>query len=186
MQEENKMEFREETLNSREIFQGRIIKVRVDTVKLPDGGSSTREIVEHAPAVAIVALDDEQNIKLVRQFRKPVEKMLLEIPAGIMEPGEEPLASARRELEEETGFRADRWEKILTYYSAPGFSDEALHVFLARDLSRGTASPDEDEFLQVVELPLEKAYSHIFDGQIVDGKSIIGIQYAYWRMVRGR
>lgn len=178
------MNFEEKTIHSKDIFSGRIIKVRVDTVSLPDGRESTREIVEHAGAVAIVALDDENNIRLVRQYRKPVEQVLLEIPAGIMEADEEALSSAQRELAEETGLQAASWERILSYYSAPGFSDEELHLYLAQNLTPGECSPDSDEFLESVSIPLKEAYRMIFTGQIVDGKSIIGIQYAFNRLVR--
>ncbi|MGS0764062.1 NUDIX domain-containing protein [Syntrophomonas curvata] len=178
------MKFEEKTIKSEDIFSGRIIKVRVDTVSLPDGRESTREIVEHAGAVAIVALDDENNIRLVRQYRKPVEQVLLEIPAGTMEADEEALSCAQRELAEETGLQAAVWERILSYYSAPGFSDEELHLYLARDLTSGECSPDSDEFLESVSIPLNEAYRMIFTGQIVDGKSIIGIQYAFNRLVR--
>lgn len=179
------MNFEEKTINSRDIFSGRIIKVRVDTVSLPDGRESTREIVEHAGAVAMVAVDDADNIYLVRQYRKAAEQVMLEIPAGTLEPDEEILSCARRELEEEIGLRAGSWEKILSYYSAPGFCDEKLHLFLARDLSTGEKNPDSDEFLESVSIPLKEAYRMIFTGQIVDGKSIIGIQYAFNHLMRG-
>lgn len=179
------MNFEEKTLHSQDIFSGRIIKVRVDTVSLPDGRESTREIVNHAGAVAILAVDDENNICLVRQYRKPVEKVLLEIPAGLIEPDEEPLSSAQRELAEETGLQAASWERVLSYYSAPGFSDEELHLYLAQGLTPGKCSFDSDEFLENVRIPLAEAYKMIFSGQIVDGKSLIGIQYAFSRLVRG-
>jgi len=179
------MNFEEKTIQSKDIFSGRIIKVRVDTVSLPDGRKSTREIVEHSGAVAIVALDNDNNIHMVRQYRKPIEQVLLEIPAGTMEEKEEALNCARRELAEETGFHAASWEKILSYYSAPGFTDEELHLYLAQDLTPGESSLDSDEFLESVSIPLEEAYRMIFTGQIVDGKSIIGIQYAFNRLVRG-
>ena len=185
MQEVKAMNFEEKTIKSQDIFSGRIIKVKVDTVSLPDGRESTREIVEHAGAVAIVAVDDVNNIYLVRQYRKPVENVLLEIPAGTMEPDEEILICAQRELEEETGLRAGSWEKILSYYSAPGFCDEKLHLFLARNLTTGEKNPDADEFLENISIPLEEAYRMIFTGQIVDGKSIIGIQYAFNHLVGG-
>lgn len=172
------MDLTEKTISRREIFQGRIVKLRVDTVSLPDGRESTREIIEHAGAVAIVALDKEGQIIMVRQYRKPVEQVLLEIPAGTMEANEDPLLCAQRELREETGFSAGSWQKILSYYSAPGFTDEYLHLYLATDLSEGEVEPDEDEFVETVSLPLEQAYQLIFEGQIKDGKSIIGIQYA--------
>lgn len=171
------MDLTEKTLTTREIYSGRVIKVRVDTVSLPDGKQSIREVVEHAGAVAVVALDEDNNIIMVRQYRKPLDRVLTEIPAGTMEKDENPLLCAQRELEEETGFIAARWEKILSYYSAPGFTDEYLHVYLATGLSLGKTNPDPDEFIELVHIPLPEAYRLIFAGQIVDGKSIIGIQY---------
>jgi ADP-ribose pyrophosphatase len=176
MQEaQQKMDLIEKTIETREIFSGRIITVRVDTVTLPNGSQSTREVVEHAEDVAIVALDDKNNIIMVKQYRKPVEKVLMEIPAGIMEINEEPLLSAKRELKEETGFSADHWEKILGYFTTPGFTDEYIHVYLARGLTEGELNLDEDEFVETVRLPLEEAGRMITTGEIVDGKSIIGI-----------
>jgi len=115
---------------------------------------------------------------MVRQYRKPVEKILLEIPAGTLEENEDPMDCARRELSEETGLTAAHWEPILSYYSAPGFSDELLHLYMATGLEPGDTHPDQDEFLELVKLPLTEAYRQIFNGTIVDGKSIIGIQYA--------
>jgi len=175
------MDLTEKTLNSRGIYSGRIIKVRVDTVSLPNGRQSTREVVEHAGAVAVVALDDDNNVILVRQYRKPVEKVLMEIPAGTMGVDEDPLECAQRELREETGYTAEHWKKILSYFSAPGFTDEQLHLYLATGLRGGETDTDEDEFVETVHLPLEEAYRLIFAGQIIDGKSIIGIQYAWKR-----
>lgn len=178
------MDLREVTKDSKEIFQGKILRLRVDTVELPDGREGTREIVDHNGAVAIVALDDAGQLKMVRQYRKAAEKVMLEIPAGTLESGEEPLDCAQRELEEETGLKAKHWEKILSYYSAPGFCNEELHLYLARELYHGATNPDEDEFLELAEVPLAEAYEMIFQGQICDGKSIIGIQYIYHRMER--
>lgn len=178
------MNLKEITRYSKEIFNGRIIRVRVDTVELPNGKEGTREIVDHNGAVAIVALDDNGQVKMVRQHRKAVDKVLLEIPAGTLETGEDPLDCAHRELEEETGLKARQWQKILSYYSAPGFCNEELHLFLASDLYAGVKNPDDDEFLELVDVSLTEAYDMIFEGQINDGKSIIGIQYAYHRMER--
>ena len=178
------MDLKEVTRDSVEIFKGHIIRVRVDTVELPNGQEGTREIVDHNGAVAIIALDDNGQIKMVRQYRKAVEKVLLEIPAGTLEIGEDPLACAHRELEEETGLKARQWQKILSYYSAPGFCNEELHLFIARDLYPGATNPDEDEFLELVDVSLPQAYDMIFQGEIQDGKRIIGIQYAYHRMER--
>lgn len=177
------MELNEKTLNSQEIFCGRILKLRVDDVALPDGSTSTREIVEHSGAVAIVALDHDNMLWMVRQYRKPLEKVLLEIPAGTLETGEDPLICAQRELAEETGLRAGKWEKIIEYFSAPGFCNEKLHLFLASELTIGEKNPDHDEFLEVDRISLEQAYKSIFSGQILDGKSIIGIQYAWWHLM---
>lgn len=173
------MNFEEKTITSEKIFSGRIVKLRVDTVELPNGKTSTREIVEHAGAVGILPVDNEEMVWLVRQYRKPLERVLLEIPAGTLEPGENPLDCAIRELEEETGLHAGQWERILGYHSAPGFCDEYLHLYLARELSPGKMNLDQDEFVQPVKMPLEEAYQAIFAGQIVDGKSIIAIQYLY-------
>ena len=178
------MDLREFTKESKEIFKGKILRLRVDTVELPDGREGTREIVDHNGAVAIVALDDNGKLKMVRQYRKAAEIIMLEIPAGTLETGEDPLDCAQRELEEETGLKAKHWEKILSYYSAPGFCNEELHLYLAQGLYPGETNPDEDEFLEQVDVTLYEAYDMIFQGQINDGKSIIGIQYAYHRMER--
>jgi len=176
------LDFTEKTLESTSIFEGKIIKLRVERVALPDGREGSREIVEHRGAVAMVALDEDGNIILVRQYRKALEQTTLEIPAGTLEDCEDPLACARRELEEEIKMKAAHWEKILDYYSAPGFCNEILHLYLARDLSASFAEADEDEFLEIVKLPLATAYKYIFEGKIVDGKSIIGIQHAFWAL----
>jgi len=173
------MELNEKTLDSEEIFSGKLIKVRVDKVSLPDGRESTREIVEHADAVAVIPVDNENNIWMVRQYRKAVEQVLLEIPAGLLEKNEDVLTGAQRELAEETGLRAKKWEKILSYYTTAGFSNEKIHIYLAGNLESGETNPDSDEFLEVVKVPLQQAYNYIFAGKIIDGKSIIGIQYLY-------
>ncbi len=173
------MDLTEKTINRQEIYAGKIVTLRVDTVILPDGHEGQREVVEHSGAVAIIALPNDKDIILVRQYRKAVEQVLLEIPAGTLERNEEPLECARRELEEETGLKAERWQKILAYYSAPGFTNECLHIYMATGLTAGENKPDHDEFVETVTMSLDEAYQSIFTGQIADGKSIIGIQYAY-------
>lgn len=130
----------------------------------------------HAGAVAIIAIDDEDNLYLVRQYRKPLERTLIEVPAGTLEAGENPLDCARRELEEETGMKAAHWERLISYYSAPGFCNEILHIFLATGLHAGSTHPDQDEFVELVTMPLLQAYKAVAKGEIVDGKSIIAIQ----------
>ena len=165
----------ERTISSRLIYQGRIVNLRVDTVVLPSGRTSTREIVEHRGAVAMLAVDDQRRVLLVRQFRKPIERELLEIPAGTLDPGEDPLAAAHRELLEETGYTARRMERIAGFYSAPGFCTEYLHVYLATELTGGVAQPEEDEVLSVVPVPLEAAWAMVDRGEICDAKSLIGL-----------
>ncbi|MGI6453372.1 MAG: NUDIX domain-containing protein [Syntrophomonadaceae bacterium] len=176
------MDLKEKTIASEVIFSGRVIKLRVDQVRLPNGKTSTREIIDHPGAVAIVALDEQHQVWLVRQYRKAVNRALLEIPAGTLDKDEEPLACARRELEEETGLKARQWQEILSYYSAPGFCNEKLHLFLAQDLYSGKACPDHDEFVEPVKMPLKEAYEAVLNNLIMDGKSIIGLQYAYFRI----
>lgn len=168
----------EKTVKTEVIFKGRIVQLNVDTVLLPDGKESTREIVKHKEAVAVVALDEQNNIYMVRQYRKPVEKALLEIPAGILgDEGEEPLKAAKRELKEETGLTAECWEKLAAFYTAPGFTDEKIHLFLATGLRQGALQLDEDEFVEVEVIPFDRAYEMVTKGEIMDAKSIIGIQW---------
>lgn len=171
------MDFIEIKKSSRDIFQGKIIKVRVDTVELPNGKESTRECVEHPGAVAVIARDDQDRICMVRQYRYPVGDMLWEIPAGKLSPGEDPLECARRELMEEAGITAGSWEKLYSYYTTPGFSDEILHLYLATGLTRGENQPDEDEFLDVKMIPYQGACAMMSRGEIKDGKTLIGLLY---------
>ena len=171
----------ERTIKSEMIYTGKVLNLRRDEVELLDGRRAFREIVEHVPAVAIIALDDQERVLLVRQYRKPAERYMDEIPAGSMDPGEEPLEAARRELAEETGYRARHWELICSYFSAPGFSAEELFLFAASGLEAGETDPDEDEVIEVLWTPLEDAYQGIFKGEIQDSKTIIGLQYMYHR-----
>lgn len=165
----------EKTIFSNLAYKGRILNLRVDRVKLPDGREAVREVVEHAGAVAVVALDGEDHVYLVRQYRYPVQKELLEIPAGILKEGETPLAGARRELAEETGIRALCWEYLFSIYSSPGFTDEQLHLFVARDLQFFGQELDEDEFIKVVKVPFGEIPEMIKRGEIADAKSVAGL-----------
>jgi ADP-ribose pyrophosphatase len=168
----------ERTLRSERIYEGKIINLRVDTVELPTGKKTKREIVEHAGCTAIVAIDSENNILLVRQYRKPVERMLLEIPAGGIEPGEKPLDGARRELEEETGFSATRWEELSLFYTSPGFTTECMYLYLATDLKPVERDADDDENIELLRVPLKKAPELIASGEVCDAKSIAGLLMA--------
>ena len=165
----------EKTLKSEKIYEGKIVTLRVDTVELPDKKHSKREIVEHSGAAAVVPVTKDGKVILVKQYRKPVETVLLEIPAGRLEKDEDPEICARRELAEETGYSTDRLEKILDYYTSPGFSDEIIHIYLAKDLEAGKAKPDEDEYLEVIEMPFEELLDRIMKGEIKDSKTAIGI-----------
>jgi ADP-ribose pyrophosphatase len=165
----------EETLSSRKVFEGRALKLRVDTVKLPSGKQTTREIVEHENCVAIVALDDADNILLVKQFRKPVEKDLLEIPAGGIDPGETPEEAVRREMREETGFLPRKVAKLGGFYSSPGFCTEYLHLYLAGDLVTSPLQAEDSESISLVRVPLSQIPGLIASGAICDAKSIAGL-----------
>ena len=165
----------EQTLATRKIFEGRRINLRVDTVVLPSGRETTREIAHYPNSVGIVALDEEDNVILVRQYRHAVVKTLLEIPAGGMEAGEDPRESAIRELGEETGYTAGSIKQIGGAYAAPGYSTEFLYLYLATGLKPGPSRNDEDEAIEVVPVPLKNVPQMIRSGELCDGKSIIGL-----------
>ena len=169
------MDLKEKTLSSRRIYDGRILNVRVDTVELPNGCVSTREIVEHRGAVAIVPILDTDRIVMVRQFRQPVGEVLLEIPAGTLAPGEDPDDCALRELAEETGYQAGDLRKLFSSYLAPGYSSEMLHTYLATGLSKTEANTDPDEFVEIVVVRLDDAVGMIGSGEIRDAKTICGV-----------
>jgi ADP-ribose pyrophosphatase len=144
-------------------------------VSLPNGGTSYREIVKHPGAVAVMAITKENKLVLVRQFRKALEKTIYEIPAGKLEIGEEIEGCAQRELQEETGYTAEKWEKVVGFYTSPGFADEYIHLFRASQLTLGATSPDHDEFVERVELTLEESIDKINSGEICDAKTIYAI-----------
>jgi len=170
-------------ITSRRGYDGRRISVRLDEVAFPSGRHALLEVVEHPGAAAMVALTDDRRVLLVRQFRQAVAAELLEVPAGTLEPGETPLACARRELAEEVGRAAARWDRLISFYPSPGVLSEELHVFLAEDL-RPEAAAGEEEDLRVESLPLEEAYRRIETGEIRDAKTIIGITMARERLAR--
>lgn len=152
-----------------------MIRLRVDTVALPNGDTATREVIEHPGAVAVIALTGGGELLMVRQYRHATGEVLLEIPAGKRDPGESPLACAQRELEEETGYRAKQWRLLFSYYTTPGFSDELLYIIQASDLEKGEAHTDEEEFIEVVTVPVPEALDMVYRGEIRDAKTIIGI-----------
>lgn len=176
-------EMKEVRLSSETVFEGRILNVQKWQVRLPDGGTSTREVALHRGASAVVPVDDEGNVYLVRQFRCPFEKVMTEIPAGKLDfVDEDRLAAAKRELKEETGFTAGKWVHLTDMATTPGFTNELIGLYLATDLTRGDADPDEDEFLDLVRLPLSKAVEMVNSGEIYDSKTIVGLLMAASRL----
>ena len=171
----------ERTLASAHPWSGRRIRIRVDEVERSDGHRTTREIVEHPGAVAILAWDGER-LAMVRQWRHAVGVVLLEIPAGTLEPDEAPLATAKRELAEEVGLAAARWEAGPQFFTAPGFCDERMHLYLATELSDAAAEPDADEVLERAWLGLPDAVVAIDDGRIRDAKTIAGVSWLACRL----
>jgi ADP-ribose pyrophosphatase len=165
------------TLSSRYVYSGHNIRLRVDEVVLPSGKETVREVIEHNGAVAIVAMDIEQNILLVRQFRHAAGKELLEIPAGGIDPGETPEETARREMQEETGYVPGKLERMGGFYSAPGYASEYLYLFLATDLAPARLIAEDTEEIKLVKMPLNDVVELIRNGEIQDAKSIAGLLY---------
>jgi ADP-ribose pyrophosphatase len=154
--------------SSRTVYDGKLFDVTVER-----RGEHDREIVEHPGAVAIVAVDHEGMVTLVRQRREAVRKELVELPAGTLENGEAPLASARRELEEETGLTGGSWRESAAFYTTPGFCRERMHLFIAQDLERGAPSPEDDEQLEIVRWPVTEIESHL--DEVEDAKTLVGL-----------
>jgi ADP-ribose pyrophosphatase len=173
------MELREKTIDSKRIYEGRVLSLRVDTVELPGGRQATREVVEHKGAVAIVPLIEPDLVVMVRQYRQATGEVLMEIPAGSLEVDEGPDDCASRELIEETGYRAGSLRKLFKSYLAPGYSSEMLHTYVATNLEKTEAAPETDELLDIVTVGMEEAMAMIEDGQIKDAKTICGLLMAY-------
>lgn len=166
---------RERGLTQESVYRGQFLKVRVDTVALPDGEIANREIVDHPGAVAVLALNAAGEVMLVRQFRYAINRITLELPAGKRERGETPEATCRRELAEETGFHAEVVERVLDVAVSPGYSNEIITLFRATELVPVPTRPDADEFLEAVSLPLDEALAMIRSGEIQDAKTIVGL-----------
>ncbi len=168
----------EPTVATETAYQGDLVRVRLNTVSLPNGREITQEIVDHPSSVCIVPVDSEGNVLLVRQFRKAVESFLLEAPAGKMEPGEDPETTALRELQEEIGHTAGALESLGSFYVAPGWCTQMMHAYLAQELSPARLTADEDEFIEVVRVSLGKIPALIADGTIRDAKSVASLLLA--------
>ncbi|HET7035026.1 MAG TPA: NUDIX hydrolase [Thermomicrobiaceae bacterium] len=165
----------EQVLGSRQVFDGKLIRVRVDEVRLPNGQVRRREVAEHPGAVGILPVLDDGRLVLVRQYRHAVGRSLLEIPAGTREPGESPEVTARRELIEETGYRAGALDFLLRFYVSPGWANEELFIYAARELTAGVAQPEADESLSLTPIGPDEIAPLIAAGQIADSKSIVAL-----------
>jgi len=169
----------EKTISSQSIYKGKILNVRKDTVELSNGNTACREVVEHSGGVCVLPLTDSDEVIMVKQFRYPYETALLEIPAGKLEKGEEPLECGKRELLEETGFTAERFDYLGKLYPTPAYCTEVIHIYLARGVCEDTPAegennphvPDEDEILEVVKLSFDKVIDMIFRNEILDAKT---------------
>ncbi|MBQ7498632.1 MAG: NUDIX hydrolase [Selenomonas sp.] len=166
-------------ISSENIFDGNLLHVRRDTVKLPNGKTATREWIKHPGASSVIPMLEDGSVILVKQYRYPVGKITLEVPAGKLDaPDEDPLVCAERELSEETGYTADKIEKLTTIATTVGFSNEYIHLYIAIGLHSGKQHTDDDEFINVVKVPLQEAVAMVNDGRIIDAKSVVSILMA--------
>jgi ADP-ribose pyrophosphatase len=165
----------EKKLSSQQLYRGRAVNLRMDTVEKSDGKMTTREVVEHSNCVAVVVVDEQGNVLLVRQYRCPVGKFLLEIPAGGIDPNEEPIDCVRRELQEEIGYFPQKIEELGGFYSVPGYGTEYLHCYLATDLVSSRLIAEDSEGIEVVRVPISKITQLITSGEICDAKSIAAL-----------
>ena len=174
----------EKKLSSEQIYKGRIVTLSVDTVELPNGKTSKRELVQHPGAVAMVPVDAQGNIIMVRQFRYAANQILLELPAGTLNRDEAPDVCAARELQEETGYKATALTKLGGIFVAPGSSTEFIHLYLATGLTESRLAMDEDEFIEVAHYPLQTLLDQVYSGEITDGKTVAGLVLAQKRLGR--
>jgi ADP-ribose pyrophosphatase len=166
---------------TKHIYKGRVVTLNIDTVTLPNGVTVDLETIRHPGAAAVVPMKEDGTVVLIRQFRHAAGGFIYEIPAGKLNPGEDPLSCAARELEEEIGYRAATFSLLSSIFTAPGFADEVIHVYKATGLTQGRQQLDRDEVLDVIEMPLADAIRKIEDGTIRDAKTIVGLQAVYIR-----
>ena len=169
------MDLTERTVEHTRPYEGVIVQVDLDQAELPNGRVATREVVIHPGGVAVLPLNEDGTVTLVRQFRYPFGQVLTEIPAGKLDPGEEPRAGALRELQEEIGAQVGQLTEMGCIYPSPGFCQEVLHLYLARDLTYGSCHPDEDEFLELARVPFDQLLAQVMAGEIRDGKTVAAV-----------
>ncbi len=175
-----KASLKAKVLDSKLAYEGKVFNVYTDTVVEPGGKENTRDVIRHNGSVVILAVDyskdpADPDVILIRQYRHAAGQFLIELPAGRIDPGEKPLAAAKREMIEETGFRAKKWTLLTKYFASPGFLGEWMQIYLAEDLREGTATPEEDEHIELHRVPLSEAMQLVASNQIHDGKTLIGL-----------
>lgn len=171
--------FEEKTIQTEQLYNGKVVQLQVDDVTLPNGETAKRELIKHPGAVGIIPITSDQKIVMVEQYRKPLEKSLVEIPAGKLEAGEKPEITAVRELEEETGYTTDKLELVTSFYTSPGFADELMYIYRTDQLESlpEKVAGDDDEFVEIVELTLEEAKQYVNEQRIHDAKTNYAILY---------
>ncbi len=169
------MELREKRISGETVFDGKIMHVRRDKVQLSDGSEAYREVVDHSGGVCVLALDNERRVLLVRQFRYPRELILREIPAGKLEPGEDPFDAAKRELKEETGATAGKWESLGEILPTPAYCGEIIRMYMARDLTFGDTKLDEGEFLELERIDFDVLVQQVLRGEVRDAKTVAAV-----------
>ena len=169
------MELTEKTLSSKSVFDGRILHITLDEIELPNGKKSKREVVNHPGGVTVAALDEENNLLFVRQFRYPYKEVVLELPAGKLEKGSTPLENGKRELMEETGAEGYSYISLGQLYPSPGYTSEIIHLYACKVKSQGSSNPDDGEFLNIEKIPLDKAVEMVLNNQIPDAKTQVAV-----------
>jgi len=176
------MDLKEKPIKQDYIYKGKIVNLRVDDALLPDGTTAKREVVEHPGGVCVAALTDNEELLFVEQFRYPYFEVVLELPAGKLEKGEDPFEAGKRELKEETGACAAHYDDLGKLYPTPGYCGEIIHMYLATGLDIGSQQLDEDEFLEVKRIPLKEAFRLVMNNEIRDSKTQVGIVKTYYRI----